>query len=947
MFASDVPTPLTRFIGRQRELRELQLLLDRSRLVTVTGPGGSGKTRLAAELARLAATATEHHVKWIELAPLTDPALLVEHLAGCLRSQEHSTRALFDTLVDVLGPEPCLLVLDNCEHLVDAVAALVARLLRSCPLLTVLATSREALSIDGEHAWPLQGLVLATGKTTDESQASEATEFFVDRARAASTRFKVAPNLDSIDTICRRLDGMPLAIELAASRLGVLTATEIAERLDDLFRLLPSGSRTANSRQKTLRATVEWSDRLISDDERLLLRRLSVFRGSFALEAVESVCSDTDLPVDRVLDVLAGLVNRSLVAMRENADTARYTVLEFIRQYAAEFLEADPAAEQRLRLRHAEYYATLADRAREELERTHSPDWIARLTLDYDNLRSALGWSFASQYHGMSHRLVAALCWYCPQVWQLSELVAWVDQALGFPPEKPTKEWGLVLVGAGSWMFMTGDQVRARPLYERAVAAFESCGDEFHLAMALASLTNLLVEQGDLQAAIAQGERAAQIAKQLPEAWPLCHAMSNGLAHALARSGRPEEAESCLQEAADALRRKGRHEWGVLEVARARAAVAIERHQYDVARMQMIEAIDAALTIRRPHSMYRVLVIAQRLLSEIGALASAASVLPVLASPGHSRLAPFPEDARHLAESARILQRGLAEEALQHVAAKTEPESIGDALRRIAGELATEAAPRIERDPRPEPADILVRLLGDTEIVVGERRISRETWRQAKLLELLAYLLLHPEGRTREQIGVALWPEASSSQVKNNFHVLLHKLRRQLALPDVIVLDAERYRFNPALRLRFDASSFTAEIATARRDRSDGSRQRLADALKLYRGELLAGIEVGEWCADFQDELRGCYLDGLSAMAERQMEAGELAAAIATLQDIVRLDVQREESSRQLMHCLARTGQIDAALAHYRRLTTRLRQELAVEPSAATNALARSLQASS
>ena len=949
MLPTGSPAPLTRFIGRDREIQELLDLLKRSRLVTITGAGGTGKTRIAAEVARRIETTAPNAVHWVELGPLGSAELLTQHVAASLQSREQPDQPVFEALVASLGPPARLLVLDNCEHIVAECATLVGQLLRHCPHLTILATSREALGIAGEHAWLLRGLSLeqppASGVVTP---ANEAAEFFVDRALTVNRTFRRTPaNAVAIDQICRRLDGIPLAIELAASRVAVLTPTEIADRLDDVFRLLPGGDRTALPRHRTLRATVDWSYRLIAPEEQELLHRLSVFSGTFSLDAVEQVCSGDALPADRVLDVLAGLVTRSLVSMHEDAATARYGLLEIIRQYAAERLADDPLSARAQHRRHAEYFASMAESALAHLERTHSAEWIEKLNGDYDNLRAALKWAFENAEHSIGHRLVGALWWYWAQIWHLSEMQLWFEQALRAPGTADSREWGQVLNNAGSLAYMRGDMVRARELLEQSVTVLNRSGDRFREVMALGTLTNLLHSAGDHAVALESGERAAAVARTLSDPWPLCHAMSNGLGYVHTRLGNHELAETCLREAFDKMQRAGGHGWGMVEVARARAALAIDSNRLDDARRHTLDALAAAGAIQRPHSAFRVLVVAERLMCAFGTFDAAARLHGLLMQARKTGLMPFPDDARLQAESTAMLLASLGETTAQK-AHGTHPESLSAAISQVSAELAARHVEHVASVSRTTPANAnsnenRVHMLGRIEVIASGSLVGADIWRQTRLIELLAYLLFHPEGRTREQAGVALWPEGSSAQVKNNFHVLLHKLRRQLGRADAVIVVADKYRLNPELRIWFDAAIFNAEVTKALRESRRPDWRPLAASLALYRGDLLEGLEIGDWAREEQDRLRDLHVNGLSALADRQMEAGDTAVAISTLQELTRSDPQREDASRRLMKQLIAGGDTDAARTHYRWLVTRLRDEFDVEPEPATAALGLSL----
>src|SRR5947208_2831528 len=362
------PAQLTSFIGRERETAAVQELLQSTRLLTLTGAGGSGKTRLALEVAsRLGAGGRyPDGIAWVELAPLANPELVPHHVADTLGVRRDGIRAAGDALLEALRDWEALLVLDNCEHLVEACARLAEALLRGCPRLRVMATSREALGISGERAWLVPALALPAveaGKpvTRAVAAAREAIRLFVERTQAVRPSFELREdNVAAIAHICRRLDGLPLAIELAAARARVLDPQQIAARLDDVFGLLSSGSRTAAPRQRTLRATIEWSHALLTEPERILFRRLAIFAGGFTIEAAETVAAGGTIAAADVLDLLSGLVDKSLVSLETEAPEARYRMLETMRQFAREQLEqAGEAAE--LGRRHALFFLARAE----------------------------------------------------------------------------------------------------------------------------------------------------------------------------------------------------------------------------------------------------------------------------------------------------------------------------------------------------------------------------------------------------------------------------------------------------------------------------------------------------------------------------------------------------------------------------------------------------------
>jgi predicted ATPase/class 3 adenylate cyclase len=413
---NNLPVQLTSFIGLEGEIDEVKQLLATTRLLTMTGAGGCGKTRLALQVAAVVLEDFAEGVWLVELATLSDPTLLFQAVASALNIREQPGRSLQATIIDYLSPKQLLLVLDNCEHLVAACARLAETLLRACPHLRILATSREALGIAGETIRPVPSLSVPDPRrqpTVETLRRSEATRLFIERAIAGLPTFSpTTRNAEPITQVCQRLDGIPLAIELAAARVKVLSVEQIASRLDDRFRLLTGGSRTGLPRHQTLRATMDWSYELLSEAERVLLRRLAVFAGGFTLETAEAVCTGMDAETSAVLDLLTHLVDKSLVIMEERGGTSRYRLLDTVRQYGRNKL-LESGEDPRVRRRHRDWYLQLAEAAEPEL---HGPDqrlWLDRMEMEHDNLRTALDWSKVDEDGSEAGlRLAGALWWF-------------------------------------------------------------------------------------------------------------------------------------------------------------------------------------------------------------------------------------------------------------------------------------------------------------------------------------------------------------------------------------------------------------------------------------------------------------------------------------------------------------------------------------------------------
>jgi predicted ATPase/class 3 adenylate cyclase len=523
----NLPGQLTGFVGRERELAEVAGLLGAQRLVTLTGPGGVGKTRLALQAAADALEGYPDGVWLAELAPLADPALVPQAVAAAVGVREEPARPLLGTLADALRPKRLLLVLDNCEHLLDASARLADALLRACPRVHLLATSREALGIAGETAWRVPSLPVPEDAASPYPTAAglagyAAVRLFAERAAAVRPGFAVTDeNAGAVAQVCARLDGIPLALELAAARVRVLPPPQLLGRLEDRFRLLTGGSRTALARHQTLQAAVDWSYDLLAEAARTLFARLAVFAGGFSLEAAEAVCADERIESAEVLDLLTRLVDQSLVVVDEQPDgTARYRLLETLRQYAGERLAAGGAAPvAAARARHAAHFLGLAAAAEGLGADNPSPElagWLlhpgrlAWFERELENLRAALAWLRAPDRAAEGLRLAVAL----RQAWALRgfhrEGARWLEALLAAAPDAPPALRARALDGAGTLAQWQGDHARARAHHEAGLALWRALGNETGAASALQALgVDLWLAGEDARAAALMEESLA------------------------------------------------------------------------------------------------------------------------------------------------------------------------------------------------------------------------------------------------------------------------------------------------------------------------------------------------------------------------------------------------------------------------------------------------------
>ncbi|HMD80924.1 MAG TPA: tetratricopeptide repeat protein, partial [Anaerolineales bacterium] len=548
-FQTNLPAQLTSFIGREKEVEQIKKRLEKNRLVTLTGSGGVGKTRLSIQTASELLSEYPNGVWLIELAPVTDPGLVTQTICTTLDVTPQGTSPALNVLIDYLKLKKTLLVVDNCEHLIDACAQLCEALLHTCPDLRIITSSREALGIEGENAYRVPSLAVPNSHDTLRTiQNSEAVKLFVDRANASLPEFEITgANAPTIAQICQRLDGIALAIELAASRVKMLKVEQIATRLDDAFRLLTGGSRTALPRQQTLRALIDWSYNLLNKEERTVLRSLSVFVGGWTLEAAEAVCDNSNM-----LDLLTHLVDKSLVAVDlEHGDEPRYYLLETIRQYARE-KSAELNASEPIRDRHLSYFLALAERAEPEVQGAEQRIWFDRLELELDNFRAALEWSLAKGEQGtdVGLQLASSLWWFSFQrnhqdqgrllkkalkasttstdpTKRAKALVrlAWVDfydEAVAEEGLALTRTLGtagtdsvaLALLGKAAWSIYQADYAGGKLLAEESLKIYRELGDRWGICEALTWLGLSLIDMGDHQQSIPPLEGSLTLARQ-------------------------------------------------------------------------------------------------------------------------------------------------------------------------------------------------------------------------------------------------------------------------------------------------------------------------------------------------------------------------------------------------------------------------------------------------
>ncbi len=599
-FPNNLPVQLTSFIGREREIEEARRRLRSSHLLTLIGPGGTGKTRLALQLAADVLPSFADGVWLAELAALADPELVVQTVGSLFHLREQLGMPLDELLIDYVREKNLLIVLDNCEHLIEVCAQLADRLLHACTNLKIIASSREALGIAGEAVFRVPPLSLPDPKdvTCQDLSQCESAQLFIERASAANPRFILADhNAAAVAQICRRLDGIPLALELAAARVTAFSPEQIAAHLDDRFRLLTGGSRTALPRQQTLRALIDWSYELLSDDERTLLRKLSAFAAGWTFEAAEAVASDVD-----VLTVLPQLVNKSLVAVDNEADEPRYRLLETVRQYARDKLLESGEGEA-TRSAHFDYFFRLAQKAEPKLRSVGASTWVMNLEAEHDNLRAAMQWGLEKRLDDVL-RMIPMLAYFWNRRGYEEEARTFIREALqraiALPQSADSVGPDRKRLLAGAWQILgmlaysQGDNIRAMDACQHSAALARELGDNRLLALALSFQASGALSQGSMAEVNALLKEALAAATATGDKFALGLPLSllGAQLYGAAQSSALERGDFALAEAkveeGRALLRQSGDEWSATMGLLSVAMIARFRGDYATARKQLL-----------------------------------------------------------------------------------------------------------------------------------------------------------------------------------------------------------------------------------------------------------------------------------------------------------------------------------------------------------------------
>jgi len=985
--------PLPPLIGRDAETTGIRELLTRRKthLVTVVGPPGVGKTRLAQAAANGLDDVFPDGHAFVDLASVADATAVLAAVSQALRLREGAGQSPLDALREHLTGRQSLLVLDNFEHVLAARGE-VAGLLAACPGLRILITSRAPLNVRWEQRYPVLPLPFPDPRrVSDPRRLLEypAVALFVERARTLDPTFSLdGRNAQAVAGICAQLDGLPLAIELAAARVTLLTPQAILERLGGVLDLLASGPRDMPGRHRTLRAAIEWSYRLLSDADQRLFQRLSVFAGGCTLEAAEAVTGAD-------LDSLSALTNHNLLLRDQgSAVDSRFRMLETVRAFAAERLAESGEAEG-ARDRHAEVFRDLAERAEPELTGPRQGEWLSRLDADADNIQAALRWA-AGRDGPLLLRAAGSLARYWLLRGRLSEGCQWLGAAVAASDGRSVADLAKALGGAATLMVETGEFERAaevalrsleicrrlvdergqtralsalgnarlrqarydeaRAIHEEGLALFQKMRDPRGTAQALNNLGAIARLQGDLDNARRFYEESLRLKREEGSRSRMALSLNN-LGEVELDAANVERAELILRESLEIFEDTGARSFvvGVLaNLGRASRmagdlAVAEERYRRSLRlseetqqRAYVSECLEglAAVAVERRH-----LARAAWLLGAAAALRDAAHApVPPVAQGEYDRLL---QRARSGAEFAAAYRRGYATPAEEVVSkALSEAEDTGAPDRETTPAGTTTAARPEDRLPDVHAPDVRVEisLLGPFRFRVGGKEVSDGVWGRPRALAILQYLLLRrPRPVPAEELAEVFWPDAPSVE-RTTLYATLTRLRKGLKASGLgaSALRRERggYRILLPAGAVVDLDAFTAAVRLGPREvMAEDVLSRYERTLLLYGGDLLEDAPYAGWASLDRDALRARWIEACLAVARRYERAGQPERALEWYQHGLVRDPTLEDAHRGVMRCYALIGQRDLALRQYDRCAQALHHGLDTSPDAETVAL--------
>jgi predicted ATPase/DNA-binding SARP family transcriptional activator len=1011
-----LPVRLTPLVGRESELTDIGHALARSRLLTLTGPGGSGKTRLALAAARTASASFADGVYWVDLAPISDSGIVAQVVASGLGVPDNPGTDAVEAIARHVADHQVLIVLDNCEHVAAAAAYLAEGLLAACPALVLLVTSREVLGVEGERSWPVPPLSLPPAASSRPAPiastlaGSDAVRLFEQRAQLVRPGFRVTDdNAAAVLSICHRLDGLPLAIELAAARMRILSAAQLAERLDDIFTVLVGGTRSAPPRHQTLRATLDWSHDMLEKAERVVFRRLAVFFGGFTLAAAERVAAGGYVGAAQMLELLTRLADKSLLRVEHAPAGSRYFLLATIRDYAEERL-AGASETDRVRHAHLQYFTELAERSAARVEQAEAERLERELDLldtELPNLRRAFEFALESGDSVAALRIAGPLDRYAYLRGHYHEVREWMDTAVTCGPDAAADLRAKALLGGGRLALLQCDYAPAVRSLEAALRLYRELQDARGIAGSLQVLGSVAREQGRYARAVQLHEESLAIAQAAGDRRGVASAHGylafacwlwrdfgraaeeGGTALAMFRKlgdvegtawslislgtvaryrGDTERASALLTESLSLSEGIGFREgiaWSVEQLGLLAAAdgdpaaVRLLRRSFELHselrdRWRMSSVLEdlAAIALARgnPGRAARLLGAAEGIRGAIGTVIAPCERLQ------HNQVTKLARAALGDEEFDAAVARGLRATADELAADLPDVQQPGpDGLARAipaqrgpAGQKATGPA-RQRGTGQPTVTEggpmLRIRTLGAAAVEIGDTALTAADWSYAKPRELM-FLLVSSPPVTKDQIAAALWPDLSRQQLGNALHTALRELRRALGDPGWVVYSDGRYRFDRSRPHECDVTEFEDALVAARRARpSEAALPELQRAIAAYGGDFLDGMAAGEWALIRRDELRRAFESALLAAGRLQAAAGRHQAAAALFRRAVAHEPLNESAHRGLMACWARLGETARAVRHYEELARMLGDQVGVSPAAETEALYRRLLA--
>ena len=1002
-------------IGRERAVASGLVAMARTRLLTLTGPGGVGKSRLALEIARrLSHEANSPDapsldgVWWIDLSTVQEAELLPNVVFAALDEHLPSRPegSYLEHLLAYLREKHVLLLLDNCEHLLAECTYAVESLLQSCPHVRVLATSREVLRTPSEQVWmvdPLSVPEMGTDPTLEQARAYSAVQLFVERATRVLPSFEIDPqNVPFIVEICRSLDGLPLAIELAAACMRLLSPQQIAAQLAHGFTLLTHGYRRAARHHQTLEATMAWSYALLQPSEQKLFRALSVVAGEFDLDLAVALDEDSGSAANRNLQAL---IDKSLiVVVQRDGRSPRYRMLGMLRHYGQGQL-ASCGEEAGTYHRYCAWVSQLVRDSLIRLESSDQVTWFDQLEESLDHLRAALGWMRDNNQVVPMLMVCSSLVAFWRQRGYLQEGQHWLETALAaFPGETstaPTTSYAEALNGLGVLCMWQGDYAKARGLHKRALAIWRRLDNRSAMALTWFRLGFLEDRWGNHRRARACLDRSARLYSQEGDA-DGARMVRNRLGVIAWNEQRYLEANALLLESLQAQRRYGHLgscaatllNLGGLAIeqgdftqgtAYLEESLAFNRHLGDrlaTAHVLMYHAMAAANQNdwRQARQSYEEALLAANALDSQGWMVDPElhfrlidGIATTLSRCGHvlpaARLWGAMEQLRiTYGVRYRTLERQNYEQEIAYGRANVSSESFSEAW--------TEGRCLPQRAVMTSASEALVTLLSSQHVIPPERLMHpplpilpgmipcvsaalvlrrcmqapdasiRPTSSTSKGQELLYYLLSYPK-RTKAQIALALWPDATSEYVQGTFRVVLYHLRRALGGSDWIEREGQFYRFNRRLRYWYDAEAFATLIDSASEQRYQNPEQAIRSleaAREVYQGDFWEGLTLSDWMVQRQESLRQLHLKAMLLLGDLYLSAEKAQRALGVYQDAVRSDPYCEEAHRGAIRCYLALQEPAAAKSQYQHLSRMLWQELGAHPSSQTTSLVESIR---